>query len=253
VELVPAFLDNYIFILTDEETGKTAVVDPGESSGVLKALANSGKRLDSILLTHHHFDHVGGVSELRQKYGCEIYGSEEDQHRLPPLSRSLKDQDSFSIGKSWCSVIEVPGHTLGHIAFWFPEDKILFCGDTLFSLGCGRLFEGSPQQMWHSLQKIRSLPEESQIYCAHEYTLANGKFASYLEPENEELAAYLQKAKEMRSLNQPTIPCLLKMEKKLNPFLKPLSPPILSKLGIYCSDPLEAFTQLRLRKDSFVG
>ncbi|MBK7845465.1 MAG: hydroxyacylglutathione hydrolase [Bdellovibrionales bacterium] len=252
VEFVPAFADNYIFLVIEASTLSTAAVDPGEATSLIKILDRKNLKLDQILLTHHHADHVGGVQELSQKYDCEVIGFEGDKHRLPCLTRTVVEGDRIEIGQSHCQVMSIPGHTLGHIAFWFPNERFLFCGDTLFSLGCGRLFEGSPQQMWGSLTKIKSLPDETLVYCAHEYTLANGRFALHLDPSNKELKDFLQKAEKLRSQDLPTLPVSLGEEKRINPFLRPLSTEILKSLGISTEKtPLESFTAMRNLKNIF--
>lgn len=252
VELVPAFADNYIFLLIEASTLSTAAVDPGEATPLIEILDRKNLKLDQILLTHHHADHVGGVQDLCQKYDCEVIGFEGDKNRLPCLTRTVTEGDRIEIGQSHCQVMVIPGHTLGHIAFWFPNEKFLFCGDTLFSLGCGRLFEGSPQQMWNSLTKIMSLPDETLVYCAHEYTLANGRFALRLDPNNNELKDFIQKAEKLRSQDLPTLPVRLGQEKRINPFLRPLSAEILKSLGMSAvKTPLDSFTEMRNLKNIF--
>ncbi|MBK8201229.1 MAG: hydroxyacylglutathione hydrolase [Bdellovibrionales bacterium] len=252
VELVPAFADNYIFLLVDTATQTAAAVDPGDATPLIESLNRKNLKLDQILLTHHHADHVGGVQGLSQKYDCEVIGFRGDEHRLPGLTRTVGEGDRIEIGQSHSQVMAIPGHTLGHIAYLFPNEKFLFCGDTLFSLGCGRLFEGSPQQMWESLMKIMSLPDETLVYCAHEYTLANGRFALHLDPNNSELKDFLQAARKLRSHDLPTLPTKLGQEKKLNPFLRPLNTEILKSLGMSTEkSPLESFTAMRTLKDKF--
>lgn len=252
VELVPAFADNYIFLLVDTATQTAVAVDPGDATPLIESLNRKNLKLDQILLTHHHADHVGGVQGLTQKYDCEVIGFKGDEHRLPGLTRTVVEGDRIEIGKSHCQVMAIPGHTLGHIAYWFWNEKFLFCGDTLFSLGCGRLFEGSPQQMWESLMKIMSLPDETLVYCAHEYTLANGRFALHLDPNNSELKGFLQVAEKLRSQNLPTLPVRLGQEKRINPFLRPLSTDILQSLGISIEkSSLDSFTAMRNLKNIF--
>jgi hydroxyacylglutathione hydrolase len=252
VELVPAFADNYIFLLVDTSTQAAVVVDPGDATPVIEILNKKNLKLHQILLTHHHADHVGGVQDLSQKYDCEVIGFRGDEHRLPGLTRTVGEGDRIEIGQSHCQVMAIPGHTLGHIAYWFSSEEFLFCGDTLFSLGCGRLFEGSPQQMWESLTKIMSLPDETLVYCAHEYTLANGRFALHLDPNNSELKNFLQVAEKLRSQDLPTLPVRLGQEKRINPFLRPLNTEILKSLGMSTEkSSLDSFTAMRTLKDKF--
>lgn len=252
VELVRAFADNYILLLIDTATQAATAIDPGDATPLIENLNRKDLKLDQILLTHHHADHVGGVQDLAQKYGCEVIGFKGDEHRLPGLTRTVAEGDRIEIGTSHCQVMEIPGHTLGHIAYWFPNEEFLFCGDTLFSLGCGRLFEGSPRQMWESLMKIMSLPDETLVYCAHEYTLANGRFALHLDPDNSELKDFLQAAERLRSEEIPTLPVRLGQEKRINPFLRPLSPNIRQSLGISIEkSSLDSFTAMRNLKNIF--
>lgn len=268
VNILPAFQDNYIFLLCDPLKGTTIAIDPGQATPVINFLerkvsplpprqptsftnGKNHRRLDAILLTHHHLDHVGGVSQLQAKYHCKVYGFEPDCYRLPPITHSLNDKDQISMGDSTCQVLFIPGHTLGHIAYWFSQEKMLFSGDTLFSLGCGRLFEGSPKQMWASLQTIMSLPDDTQIFFAHEYTQSNGRFALQMDSSNRELADFLQEVKILRHQGKFTVPTLLSREKKLNPFLRPLDPQILRSLDCQTTDPVAAFARLRAQKDTF--
>jgi hydroxyacylglutathione hydrolase len=194
---------------------------------------------------------VGGNLELQRIYDCPIYGYQPDHKRIPGLTHGLTEGELFQVGKSQWQTLFVPGHTLGHIAFYCSAENILFCGDTLFSLGCGRLFEGSPFQMWQSLQKIMRLPKETLIYCAHEYTLKNAEFALNFEPSNPELQQYLKLIKKLRSQDQPTIPTNLGRELSCNPFLRPDSLEIRTTLNSPDSDPAEIFAKLRAQKDAF--
>ena len=183
----PVLNDNYIYLIIDAKTGKTACIDPATHEPVIEKLEQLDKKLDFILNTHHHWDHVGANLKLQKKFKCEIVGNEKDKKRIPGISIFVNEGDKFKLGDSVSSVIDVSGHTLGHISYYFSKESLIFCGDTLFSLGCGRLFEGTPNVMVESLLKIRSLPNNTKIYCAHEYTLSNANFALSLEPENEKL------------------------------------------------------------------
>ena len=171
IHQIPLWEDNYIYLLHEKEADKTAVIDPGEAQIVHRFLKNKNLKLDFILTTHHHFDHTGGNLQLKQDWNCKVYGFKEDEQRIPGIDISLKEGEQVFIGHLGFEVLSVPGHTLGHIAFWNKQNQILFCGDTLFAMGCGRLFEGSPEQMFSSLNKIKKLPKKSLIYCAHEYSL----------------------------------------------------------------------------------
>jgi hydroxyacylglutathione hydrolase len=247
---IPALQDNYIYVLKDPNSLEVVVIDPTLAAPVLEFLDQNNFSLKWILNTHHHWDHVGGNLELQQKTKAQIVGFAQDQNRIPGITLSLQEGDIFSFGGSSFRVLEVPGHTLGHIAFWLPQEKALFCGDTLFSLGCGRLFEGTPSQLWSSLLKIRALPDDTFVYCAHEYTLSNGKFALNLEPCNQELINYMKLIEEKREMGIPTVPSLLRIEKALNPFLKADSPVFqhLEPQGA-----VDIFRLLRSKKDEFRG
>jgi hydroxyacylglutathione hydrolase len=266
VAVLPALEDNYIFFLKDEATGTTAVVDPAEAAPVRAELARRGERLDWILNTHHHGDHVGGNRELQAATGCRIAGAAHDATRIPGIEVLLQPGEVFSLGEARLRVIDVPGHTHGHIAYFYAplesgdplkcaaarrepgrgeqaaaaetghpradareatradardEDKpALFCGDTLFGMGCGRLFEGTPREMWSSLAQFKSLPPETRVYCAHEYTAVNGRFALTVEPHNPALHERLQDVHERRARGEFTIPTTMALELATNPFLR---------------------------------
>lgn len=249
IELLPAFGDNYIFLLHDQDSGKTAVVDPGDAQVVIDALESRGWQLDTILVTHHHPDHIGGNSTLIKKYACQVVGFAGDRERVTGITQTVSEGDSFPLGSSMAQVIEVPGHTTGHIAYWFQADQALFCGDTLFAMGCGRLFEGTAQQMWRSLEKLANLPGETRVYCAHEYTQANGQFALKVEPNNRALQQRMKIVGESRQNNQPTIPSTIALELETNPFLRPQSPEIRDHLKMGESENWQVFAQVRQLKD----
>lgn len=251
VELIPALFDNYIFLLIDEASNKGAVVDPAEAKPVLKRLNELGLTLDCIFNTHHHFDHVGDNLELKSETNCTIYGYGSDAERLPGIDRLLNDGDFVSLGESRGRVIFAPGHTSGHVLYHFEEDKKCFAGDTLFSVGCGRLFEGTPKQMWNSLQVFLDMPDETEIYCAHEYTADNCRFARTLVEDDQNLLVYQEVCLEKLENGQPTVPTKLSVEKLINPFLAVSRDSYRQRIGLGHLSALQAFTELRRRKDSF--
>ena len=248
---LPVLNDNYIYLIHEPVSGTTAVVDPAVAQPVLDTLSNKGWTLDYIFNTHHHWDHVGANLELKEKTGCQILASEADRSRIPGIDKGLKQGDEINLGNQVVTVIETPGHTLGHIVYFFPKSNALFCGDTLFSMGCGRLFEGTADQMWHSLQKIKDLPKETQIYCTHEYTQANGKFALTIEPDNQHLQQRIQQVKQLREHNKPTVPSTLEQELTTNPFLRENSPEIQKSIEMTGQPMNKVFRKIRELKDNF--
>ena len=251
VTLIPALSDNYIYLLRDTETGQTGVVDPAKAAPVQAALEDRSWSLNLILNTHHHLDHTGGNVELKARYGALVCGPRADAGRIGAMDRQLAEGDTVAIGKQEAEVFEVPGHTSGHIALWFAEAKALFCGDTLFALGCGRLFEGTPEQMWASLLRLRDLPDESMVYCGHEYTQSNARFAVHVDPDNGDLADYQKWVDDRRSDGQPTIPANLGREKRTNPFLRADLPAMAAAMDLVGSAPADVFAALRIHKDNF--
>ena len=256
---LPALYDNYNFVIYDEGTKTVAAVDPSGFNPIDSFLQERQWHLHWILNTHQHPDHVGGNLELKQKYSCQIVASEYDKHRIPGWDRGLKEGDHFLVGRLEAQILFVPGHTKGHIAYHFPQHKILFCGDTLFSLGCGRLFEGTPQELLQSLKKLKSLPSDTVVHCAHEYTLKNGEFALQWDPHNRALQNYYDKTIEQRKNNLFTVPFKLKDQIQCNPFLRTHTKEIAYALGLKHSstnelnefNELEVFTLLREKKDNF--
>lgn len=248
---IPVFDDNYIYLIHDPKSKETAVVDPALSEPVLEILSNKGWDLNFIINTHHHFDHVGGNLELKEATGCTIVGSAKDVERIPGIDVEVAEGDTFSLGGHVAQVFDVPGHTRAHIAYWFKDANALFCGDTLFSMGCGRLFEGSPQDMWSSMQKFNQLPDETLIYCAHEYTSSNGLFALSIDANNPALKKRMAEVDKLRSEDQPTVPSLLGEEKLVNPFLRANDAGLAHALGLNADDPVEVFAEIRGRKDNF--
>lgn len=251
LQLVPVLRDNYVYLLREPENDTVAIVDPSVDTPVADALDRLGWKPALILNTHHHPDHVGGNAGLKNRYGCDIVAPAADRHRISGVDRWVEDGDEVAIGSARGRVIAVPGHTSGHIAYHFPEQKVLLCGDTLFSLGCGRLFEGTPGQMWASLSRLAALPEETLVCCAHEYTQANGRFAMTLEPGNAALVTRLKEVAALREQDQPTVPSNLGIERETNPFLRPNAPEIRRSLGMTEADEVAVFAEIRRRKDEF--
>ncbi len=248
---IPVLNDNYIYLIHEPDSDKTAVIDPAISEPVIEILESKNWSLDYILNTHHHSDHIGGNLALKKRYHCKIYASESDSHRIPGLDKGLKEGDTFALGNETIHTIYTPGHTFGHIVYHFPDSLLVFCGDTLFSLGCGRLFEGSAEQMWRSLQKLKQLPESSKFYPAHEYTLANARFAMTLEADNPALVKKLADVEQLRKENKSTLPTTLTEELACNPFLREDSPSIRQNLKMSDSDSIEVFAAIRKLKDLF--
>ncbi|MCG7498412.1 hydroxyacylglutathione hydrolase [Vibrio sp. Of7-15] len=249
VKSIPAFNDNYIWLIHNNDN-HCVVVDPGDAQPVIDALQQHNFTLDAILITHHHHDHIGGVPELIRQYpGTNVVGPAQEP--IPTLTHPVEDGDLVELFDEQFMVLGVPGHTLGHIAY--VGDEKLFCGDTLFSAGCGRLFEGTPEQMYHSLQKLLALPDETEVYCTHEYTAANLSFALAAEPDNIYLHKYREQVTKLRVQNTPTLPSTLQQEKLINPFLRCHESTIKRSVAskAYDTSDLATFTALRQWKDEF--
>ncbi len=251
VEIIPVLSDNYVYLLHEPEEGVTGVVDPAVAEPVMERLSEKGWSLDWILSTHHHADHTAGNLELKRETGCRIAGPGKDAARIPGIDVRLVEGDRFQMGKAEAEIFETPGHTSGHISFWFSDSNALFSADTLFSLGCGRLFEGSPAEMWNSLQKYAPLPDEALVYCGHEYTQSNARFALSVDPDNAALQARAKEVDEQRAAGEPTIPTTLGQERATNPFLRPADPLIRKQLGMEAASDVEVFAEIRQRKDNF--
>lgn len=240
VHIVPVLSDNYVYIL-EGPAGEAAIVDPGEAAAVESYIAQHDLKPEVVLLTHHHGDHIGGVGPLAEKYDVRIYAPAAEKDKIlahaPRIDRTLKHQDVFELFGVNVDVIQTPGHTAGHICYYLPTEHILLAGDTLFSIGCGRVFEGTMEEMHTSLQYLKSLPDEARIYCGHEYTLANLEFALTLHPNDPELKAKQQAVEALRKQGQPSLPSKLGEEKKLNPFLQ--------------AGTAEEFANVRRKKDNF--
>lgn len=251
IELIPALSDNYLFLAYDRDDGVCAIVDPADADPVEARLKERGLTLTHILNTHHHMDHVGANLTLKDRYGLTIVGPAADKDRIPGIDIALRDGDTYQLGSHAAQVFDVPGHTKGHIAYWFADDKAAFVGDTLFALGCGRLFEGTPKQMWHSLSKLAALPGDTRVYCAHEYTAGNAAFALTVDPDNKALQARAQAIKAARDRDEPTVPTTIALERETNPFLRPDSTTLRNTLGMQDADNVEVFAEVRSRKDNF--
>ncbi len=243
--------DNYVYLLHDAASGATAVVDPSVADPVLAALKETGWRLSHILNTHHHWDHTGGNAALKAATGAIVVGPLADRERIPDIDVALGEGEHYAVGSEVAEIFDVPGHTRGHIAFWFPTSRALFCGDTLFTLGCGRMFEGTAAQMWRSLSKLRALPAETRVFCGHEYTQANARFALTVEPGNRALVERAKAVDAMRSQGRPTVPATLGEEVATNPFLRADRPELQEAAGLVGRDPVEVFGEIRHRKDEF--
>ena len=249
---IPVLTDNYIYLLRDPVSEETAVVDPAEAHPVLAALQEKNWRLNYIFNTHHHAHHVGGNLQLKRHTECRIVGAKADRHRIPGIDIEVSHGDHIRLGDQDIGILATPGHTSGHIVYYFAAAGALFCGDTLFSLGCGRLFEGSPAQMRQSLQFLKALPASTLVYCAHEYTQANGRFALSLEPENQQLQLRVNEVDLLRSQHRSTLPSTIGQELATNPFFRESSAEIRARLGVgqEAAD-LEVFTRIRQMKDQF--
>lgn len=248
---IPCLQDNYAFLLKDEGSGLVAAVDTPDPSAISAALDDLGWSLDLILNTHWHADHVGGNEALKSQYGCTIVGPRGEQDRIPGIDRPVDDGDQVALGELTATVLATPGHTLGHVVYYFAEAGVGFVGDTLFSLGCGRLFEGTPDQMWLSLSRLRAWPDPTIMYCAHEYSAANAAFALSVDPDNPALIARAEEITTRRAAGQPTVPMTLATEKQTNPFLRADDPSLAVAMGHPGGDPTKVFAEVRGRKDRF--
>ena len=241
--------DNFGYLIHDVETKATASIDAPEAGPILKALEREGWQLTDILITHHHGDHVGGVAELKQKYNCRVVAPHDKTTEIANVDLRVANADIVKVGSLLGRVLETPGHTLDHISYVFDADKALFAADTLFSIGCGRVFEGTYPMMWDSLLKLRALPDDFRLYCGHEYTASNVKFAMTVEPDNPALKARAAQVTALRAENKPTIPVLLGEEKKSNVFLRADDPAVAAALHLKGANAADVFGELRERKN----
>ena len=248
---IPCLTDNYAYIINDNISKIVGVVDPSEATPVIAFLKKKNLQLNYILNTHHHFDHIGGNLELKKMYNAKIVGFENDKKRIPGIDIALTDNECWKFGSFELKIIYIPGHTLGHICFYFENEKVAFTGDTLFSLGCGRIFEGTYEQMFSSLNKIKNLPKDTKIYCGHEYTEKNSEFCISLDSRNKKLISKINDIKLKRSNNLPTVPSSLKDEIECNIFFRCEDEHVKSSLMMKNNTPIEVFMKLRDLKDNF--
>tara|TARA_B100000700_G_scaffold103724_1_gene117122 strand:+ start:503 stop:1282 length:780 start_codon:yes stop_codon:yes gene_type:complete len=249
--MFPCLSDNYGFLIHDPIHEITATIDTPEVTAIQNALEEKNWSLTHIINTHHHYDHAGGNLELKNITDCHIIGPEADQSRIPGIDQTIAHEEEFQFGEHKVKAFHTPGHTLGHMVYHFEEQSLAFVGDTLFAMGCGRLFEGTPEQMWSSLNIIKGWPEKTQLFCAHEYTQANAEFALTVDPDNQALLKRKIDVENLRNSNQPTVPTTLSIEKDTNPFLRANDSNIKAHLGMPQSSDLETFAEIRKRKDNF--
>ena len=248
---IPCLQDNYAFLVHDAASGQTAVIDVPEARPIIDALAARGWTLSEIWLTHHHWDHVDGVADLLAAHPAKVVGAAADAHRLPPLDRAVSPDTAFEFAGTPVHVIDVSGHTVGHVAFHLPQSGLLFTADSLMALGCGRLFEGTPAQMYGSLSKLAALPPETTVCSGHEYTATNAAFAKTIDPVNPRLSSRVSEITKARAAGMPTVPSTLAEELATNPFLRANDPTIAAGLGLTGASPVDVFTEIRARRDRF--
>lgn len=251
IHQIPCLTDNYAFLIHEPRSAVTAVVDTPEVEPIERSLASLRWKLTHILNTHYYGDHARGNLTLKAKWNCTVVGPKADRERIPGIDVALGEGDRFQFGGACATVLDVPGHTRGHIAYHFPDDRIAFVGDTLFALGCGRLFEGTALEMWTSLEKLMALPDDTRIFCAHEYTQANARFALTVDPHNLALRDRAVEIDRLRAARVATVPTTLALEKATNPFLRAASPDLQAALGMIGAAPVEVFAETRRRKDRF--
>jgi hydroxyacylglutathione hydrolase len=250
-ELFLCLKDNFGVLLHDPESGATAAIDAPEAAAVEAALRAKDWRLTDILVTHHHHDHTGGIEELKERHRCRVVAPDAEAAGIPQVDETVREGDNVMVGKLAARVIETPGHTGGHISYAFAREKLVFVGDTLFSIGCGRVIEGTPEMMWQSLLKLRALPDDTQIYCGHEYTQANVRFAKTIEPANAALLKREQAVARLNAAQRPTIPSTMGEEKAANPFLRADVPELAQSLGLAGAPAWQVFAEIRERKNKF--
>lgn len=249
----PCLSDNYGYLIHDPATGATAAIDTPDAKKILAEAKAKGWTITHILNTHHHMDHAGGNLAIKEATGCTIIGPRAEAARIPGLDIAVGEGDRVELGASTAQVFDVPGHTAGHIAYWFEADHCAFVGDTLFALGCGRLFEGTAKQMWSSLSKLMALPGDTKVYCAHEYTQANARFALTVDPDNAALKKRATAIDNARARGEPTVPTTIALELETNPFLRAKDPDLQKTVSLVGAEPVEVFARTRQLKDEFRG
>lgn len=247
----PCLSDNYGFLVHDPASGETATIDTPDADRILAEAANASWTITQIWNTHHHYDHAGGNAAIKAATGARIFAPASEAAQIGEIDTPLSDGDSVRLGAHVAAVLHTPGHTLGHICYHFADDRIAFVGDTLFALGCGRLFEGTPEQMWASLSRLAAWPDETRIYCAHEYTQANAAFALSVDPDNRDLQAYAAAVDAERARGEATVPTTIGAERDANPFLRPGDAAIRRRLGLETASDSAVFAEIRRRKDNF--
>ena len=251
IRLFLCLKDNFGVLLHDPATGATAALDAPEAAPIEAALAEAGWKLSDILVTHHHGDHTGGIAELKRRHHCRVVAPRKEAAKIPDVDMAVAENDRVLVGTLAAQVIETPGHTLGQVNYFFDAPRLLFAGDTLFSIGCGRVIEGTPEMMWQSLLKLRALPGDTRIYCGHEYTETNIRFALTIEPDNPALAARAVEVKRQLATCTATIPALLDEEKRANPFLRADEVAVANAVGLADKPAAEVFAEVRTRKNRF--
>src|ERR1700689_2473576 len=251
IHLFPCLKDNFGVLIHDPATGATAAIDAPEAAPVEAALQKTGWRLTDILVTHHHGDHTAGIGELKTHHKCRVVAPRNEAQRIAHVDETVGEGDTVRVGALEGRVIETPGHTSGHISYFFPADKLAFVGDTLFSIGCGRVIEGNPEMMWHSLLKLRALPDDTRFYCGHEYTAANIRFAKTIEPNNKALAARAEEVSKLLGSGNATLPATIGAEKAANPFLRADDAEVANAVGLAGSPAWKVFAEIRERKNRF--
>jgi hydroxyacylglutathione hydrolase len=249
IEQFPCLTDNYAVLIHDRDAGVTASIDAPDANAILARLGEKGWTLTHLLVTHHHGDHTGGNLKLKEATGCTIVGPKGEAERIPGIDREVGEGDIITFGNFEIRVLDTPGHTMGHVAYWIPEARVVFVGDTLFAMGAGRIFEGNAEMMWNSLKKLTQLPRDTEIYCGHEYTLANAQFALTVDPENLALQNRAKEVDLLRHKGQPTLPTRLDRELETNPFLRPHVTAIRARLGLPFAPDWKVFAAIRERKN----
>lgn len=251
IRQIPCLSDNYGYLIRDPQTGLVATIDTPDPDAINSALEEEGWRLTHILNTHHHWDHAGGNLALKERWQCDVIGPRGEAEKIPGLDRAVGEGDLVMLGKSVATVSDTPGHTAGHIVYHFKDSEVAFVGDTIFALGCGRLFEGTPDQMWSSLSKVASWPPQTLLYCAHEYTQANADFALSIEPDFEPLKKRAAEIRKMRAEGKPTVPMSVGEELATSPFMRARGRRLAASLGMVGANPVDVFAEVRKRKDKY--